>query len=83
MVRMLLAGAALAVSQADNAAMRAPDTQTLMQQYLQCEEAVLTRRPVGMEIAHCSTIYEKLKVDAFDGDWQKLRRWYEETKNGS
>lgn len=48
----------------------------LKRSYLVCERASMTRILSWAEVAHCSIVYEALKVRAFDGDFEKLRAWW-------
>jgi hypothetical protein len=45
--------------------------------YLRCEQAAQTGRLQTSAIAHCSLVYDELKDRAFDGDYARLRAWYQ------
>jgi hypothetical protein len=45
--------------------------------YLRCEQAAQTGQLQTAAIAQCSEIYHDLKDKAFDGDFGRLRSWYE------
>lgn len=49
----------------------------LKRAYLECERLAQSGRLSTGGIAHCSTVYYDLKDRAFDGDFAKIRSWYE------
>lgn len=49
----------------------------LKRAYLECERLAQSGRLSTGGIAHCSTVYYDLKDRAFDGDFNKIRSWYE------
>ena len=53
----------------------------LKRAYLECERRALTDDLSAGEVAECSTIYEQLKLRAFNGDWTRIREWTEANLN--
>ncbi len=49
----------------------------LKQAYLKCERSAQSGHLSTGAIAYCSKIYYDLKDKAFDGDFAKIRSWYE------
>jgi hypothetical protein len=67
------AGAGLA-AKADDAC---DEIDRLKSRYLACERAAQTGRLGPGETARCSDTYYELKTRAFDGDFGRLRAWYD------
>lgn len=59
-----------------------PAVDVLKQEYLVCERAALAGKLGAGDIMHCSSLYEELKLRAFDGEFRKLREWYEAQQPG-
>jgi hypothetical protein len=49
----------------------------LQRLYLACERASQTTGMSGDQAAECSEIYYELKARAFDGDFARMRAWYD------
>lgn len=45
--------------------------------YQNCERAAMNSGLDNAEIMRCSVIYEELKRRAFDGDYRKLKAWWD------
>jgi hypothetical protein len=45
--------------------------------YLRCEQAAQTGQLQTAAIAECSEVYHDLREQAFDGDFGRLRAWYQ------
>ncbi len=53
------------------------DIPALKAAYLRCEHAAQTGALASDAVASCSEIYYRLKDEAFDGQFAKIREWYE------
>ena len=49
----------------------------LKKAYLRCERAAQSGALAAGEIARCSQVYYELKDAAFDGEFARIRAWYE------
>lgn len=49
----------------------------LKSSYLQCEQRAEVKIASGGEAMRCSVIYEILKQEAFNGDYGRLRAWFD------
>jgi hypothetical protein len=64
-----------AVGQADESRLKTMSVGELKSLYLACDRAAVRGLLGPAGIAQCSVIYEELKRQAFDGDFEKLLAW--------
>lgn len=76
----LAAVAAASAASADFAASpgrSCQDISKLKAAYLRCEHAAQSGKLGSEGIAECSGVYYRLKAEAFDDDFAKIRDWYD------